>query len=170
MNNRIFISNRKKKMSKSQCFLCGKRAASHLSQENEYLEGFCEACIISMANEKKFKSIDNPYSEIEEKIQIQIDNIETLLLEILPKKSKSSGSSSITSDPVSKTTSSPVSKSDLYLTSSPKVKTDKKVLSTEMDVSDSSSKVPPSSPPQKQNKKPKSTKKYIPKITPTDDS
>lgn len=91
-------------MSKSKskkCLLCNESACP-TTVEEEYLEGFCEACIISMKKDAERKPPrDQSSYQIIEKITLQIENIEDILSKFLPNK-KDRSSTSTTGDPTLK--------------------------------------------------------------------
>lgn len=67
-----------------ECLLCGEPASS--KYDENYLDGFCDLCIISMKKERKKKAqIESPYDEIFDKITTQVEKIETVVSTILDK-------------------------------------------------------------------------------------
>lgn len=80
----------------NECLLCGEPASS--KYDENYLDGFCDLCIMSMKKERKKKvQIKSPYDEIFDKITTQVEKIETVVSTILDKIEPTSTSPSSSS-------------------------------------------------------------------------
>ena len=88
-----------------KCLLCGNTSSS-IHDDDDYLNGFCDTCIMSMNNEKKRKlGHESPYNDIIKQITIQIEKIETVVSSIVDKSSPKpshTSSSTVRSDSSSK--------------------------------------------------------------------
>lgn len=91
-----------------KCLLCGNTTSS-IYDDDDYLNGFCDTCVMSMKNEKKRKlGHESPYNDIIRQITIQIEKIETVVSSIVDKSSpKPSQTSSSTAIPDSSSKSKP---------------------------------------------------------------
>ena len=169
----LYLSIKTVKMTKrttEQCLLCGQtKPKSAPKEDEEYLNGFCDACIASMKNETKRKGeIQFPYNCYVDKITVQMEKIETTLFELLDKLDGNALST------VSKKNTYQSSIDSMKDTSSPKFKSD----AADLDIDSTKAKVdskinkqvqpkPDDKEHQQTNPKPKklSKSKFMPKVT-----